>query len=238
MSKPPATTEGSGIAISDVYGNWRPTQAWLAEVTRTTATRMFAQASLWGNESAVEFPVAVHGGALTAQVHRLFGPLFDKDAPHFSVPRLIDLLVRLDDLGHIGNGYYVPRESRVVRLAEGWGRIAGGLPLELSEHPEGGIESPACESLGRIARLACDFAPYDQGTEYSEVFRWGDKSVDKLFCDLCERLPERVASAPPEENTVYYNSQHHRDRNRASRWQSRLSSGLFVVARTGSQPVH
>ena len=238
MTKSATPSGQSGIAISDAFKEWRPTQAWLAEVTRTTATRMFAQASVESDESGNESTVAVHRGALTTQVHKIFGALLDQDAPPFSVSWVVDLLVHLEDLGDIGYGYYVPRESRVVRLAECWGRIAGGLPLELSEHPEGGIEPLGCESLGRIVKTEYDFAPHDQGTEYSEVFTWGGKSVDRLFSDLCERLPERVASAPPEEHTVYYNSQGQRARNRGDRWQTSFPGGPFVVARTGSQPTH
>jgi hypothetical protein len=198
---------------------------------------MFAQANLEDGESG-DKPVAVHRGALTAQVYKMFGALFDQDAPHFSVSWVVDLLVHLDDLGDIGYGYYVPRESRVVRLTECWGRIAGGLPLELSEHPEGGIESLRCESVGRVVETAHEFTPHDQGTEYSEVFRWAAKSVDRLFADLCDGLPDRPASPPPEELTLYYNSQHQRARGRGDRWLNKFPGGVFVVARTGSQPAH
>ena len=135
-------------------------------------------------------------------------------------------------------GTYIPRESRVVRLTECWGRIAGGLPLELSEHPEGGTESLHWESVGRVVRMAQDFAPHDHGTEYSEVFRWAAKSVERLFADLCDGLPERPSSPPPEETTHYYNSQYRRVRTRGDRWQNRFPGGAFVIARTGSLPVH
>jgi hypothetical protein len=194
---------------------------------------MFAQAGLEGDER-----IAVHRGALTAQVYKIFGALFDQNAPEFSVSWAIDLLVYLDDLADIGFGYSLPRESRVVRLAECWGRIAGGLPYEVSEHPDGGVESLGCESVGRVVKTAQDFASHDQGTEHSEVFRWAAMGVDRLFSDLCERLPERFASAPPEEITLYYNSQYQRARNRGERWQNRFPGGVFVVARTGSQPPH
>ena len=238
MTKMAISSGGSVITVSDTHKEWRPTQAWLAEVTRTTATRMFAQAGLEGDESGNKSTVAVHRGALTAQVYKIFGALFDQNAPELSVSWAIDLLVYLEDLADIGFGYYLPRESRVVRLAECWGRVAGGLPLELSEHPEDGIESLRGESVGRVVKMALDFAAQEQGTEYSEVFRWGAKGVDGLFTELCERLPNRVASAPPEDITLYYNSQYQRARNRGDRWQSRFPSGAFVVARTGSQPAH
>jgi hypothetical protein len=238
MIKLATSSEGSSVSIAEACHDWRPTQGWLAEMTRTVATRMFAQANLEDDESGNEATIAVHRGALTGQVRKIFGALFDESAPHLSVTWIVDLLVHLDDLGDVGYGYYVPRESRVVRLTECWGRIAGGLPLELSEHPEGGIESLQNESVGRVVRMAQDFAPHDQGTEHSEVFRWAAKSVDRLFADLCDGLPERPASPPPEEITLYYNSQDRRVHSRGDRWQNRFPGGAFVVARTGSLPTH
>src|SRR5438093_1550448 len=46
MSKLATSADRSGIFISDAYENWHPSQTWLAEMTRTVATRMFAQANL------------------------------------------------------------------------------------------------------------------------------------------------------------------------------------------------
>src|ERR1035441_4283750 len=102
-----ATSSGSAsVSISDVYHDWRPTQVWLAEVTRTVATRMFAQTNLKDDESGNEATIAVHRGALTGQVRKIFGALFDESAPHLSVTWIVDLLVHLDDLGGISHGYY------------------------------------------------------------------------------------------------------------------------------------
>ena len=238
MSKLTTSADQSGILISDAYHAWLPSQTWLAEMTRTTATRMFAQANLEDGEGSVTMTVAVHKSALTAQVSKIFGALFDEDAPRFSVSWIVDLLVHLGDLGDIGHGYYIPRESRVVRLTEGLGRIAGGLPLELSEHSEGGIKSLQCESIGRVVRMAEHFAPHDRSTEYSELFEWTTRNVDRVFSGLCEGLPERAASPPPEEATSYYNAQHRRTHSRGDRWENRLPNAAFVVARTGSLPAH
>ena len=238
MTKLAITSGGTGVAISNGYNGWGPTQAWLAEAVRTTATRLFAQAGLEGDETAKKGTVAVHRGGLTTQVHKVFGALIDQNAAEFSVSWIIDLLVYLEDLADVGSGYYLPRESRVVRLAQGWGRVAGGLPLDLSEHPEDGVELVEGESVGRIVKTAEDFDLQDQGTEHAEVFRWAGKTVDGLFAELCERLPGRAASARPLDATVYYNAGHLRARSRGERWQSKFPAGPFVVARTGSQPAH
>ena len=199
---------------------------------------MFAQANLESNEASEKATVAVHKGALVTQVSKLFGALFDESAPQFSVSWIVDLLVHLDDLGDMGHGYYIPRESRIVRLTERWGRIAGGLPLELSEHPEGGIESVQCEAVGRLVSVSQNFAPHNRSTEYSEVFDWTTRSPDSLFAELCEGLPEHSASPPPEDATVYYNAKCQRARTRGERWQTKFPNDGFVVARTGSLPTH
>jgi hypothetical protein len=86
--------------------------------------------------------------------------------------------------------------------------------------------------------MAQNFSLHDQGTEYSEVFQWSTRSADRIFSDLCEELPDRSASPPPEDATAYYNAQHQRARTRGDRWQNRLPDAAFVVARTGSQPTH
>lgn len=237
MTKLAITSGGTGVAISDAYKGWRPTQAWLVEAARTTATRMFAQ-GLEGDESGNKGTVAVHRGGLTTQVCKVFGALFDKNAAEFSVSWIIDLLVYLEDLADVGSGYYLPRESRVVRLAKGWGRVAGGLPLDLSEHPEDGVELLEDESVGRVVRTAEDFDLQDQGTEHSEVFRWAGKSVDRLFAELRDRLPRQTASAPPRDITVYYHAEYLRARSRFERWQIKYPRGPFVVGRTGSHPAH
>jgi hypothetical protein len=64
------------------------------------------------------------------------------------------------------------------------------------------------------------------------------RSGDQVFSDLCERLPERSVSRPPEDATVYYNTQFQRARTRGERWQNRIPNGAFVVARTGGLPTH
>lgn len=238
MSKLATSPDRAGLFISDAYRDWRPSQAWLAEMTRMVATQLFAQASAEDGENNNSATVAVHKGAITSQVSRIFGALFDESVPHFSASWVVELLLQLQDLAHLGDGYYVPRESRVVRLAHGWGRIAGGLPLELSEHPDGGIEAVQSGTIGRLVKLAENFSPHDYGTEYSEVFEWMARSGDQVFSDLCERLPERSASRPPEEATEYYNAQIQRARTRGDRWQNRLPNGAFVVTRTGCLPTH
>ncbi|HEU5070873.1 MAG TPA: hypothetical protein VFV96_10750 [Verrucomicrobiae bacterium] len=237
MSKLAPTPKSGSVQITNTYETWRASQTWLAEMVRAVASRLFAQANGEFIETGDKSSFAVHWSALTAQVAKLFGALFDESDPELSISWVIDLLVHLEDLGDIGRGYCLPRESRVVRITEDWGRIAGGLPLELSEHCEDGIDIVPCESIGRVVKLAKHFSQHDDGAEHSDVFRWVGRSAESLFAELCDELPERPASPPPE-GTVYYNSQLQRLRTRGERWQSKFPGGEFVVARTGAFPAH
>jgi hypothetical protein len=202
------------------------------------ASRLFAQVEAEGGEKSDALPVAVHKAAITAQISKVFGALFDETAPHFSGSWLVDLLVQLGDLGDIGHGYYIPRESRIVRLTSKWGRIAGGLPVELSEHPDEGVQFVLDETVGRLVKLRESFAKHDHGTEHSEVYKWQTNTVEQIHAELCEGLPERAASRPPEEATEFYNAGFGRGRTRGERWHKKIPAEAFVVARTGTLPTH
>jgi hypothetical protein len=237
MSKPVTTPKCAGIFIFDADANWRPTQVWLAEATRMVTARMFAQTLTQNFGKKDAETNAVNKAAITSQVSKVFGALFDENAPLFSIAWIVDLLVQLQDLADIGFGYHIPRESRIVRLSHGWGRIAGGLPLELSEHPEGGIKNVLGGTIGRLVKLSDNFAQHDQNTEHSKVFQWMSRS-DTHYSDLCEQLPEKSSTRPPEDETEYYNAQYQRARTRGERWQNRLPDQAFVVARTRGLPMH
>lgn len=202
------------------------------------AARLFAQAKMEGEERNATLPFAVHKAAITGQVSKSYGALFDENAPHFSGSWLVDLLVLLGDLGNIGHGYYFPRESRIVRLAPGWGRIAGGLPIELSEHPDDGIKAMMEETIGRLVKLEEDFSKYDHGTEYSEVYRWQTNTLERIHADLVARLPEKPVSSPPAGIAMFYNAGFQRGRTRNERWNQKMSTDAFIVARTGTSPTH
>ena len=157
---------------------------------------------------------------------------------NLSIPWGIDLLVLLEDLAQIGRGYCVPRESRVVRLARNWGRIAGGLPLYSSEHPDLGIKSVHDNTIGRVAELIDGFDSHDRGTEHSEVFAWMGRNTEQIFAGLNQDLPDRRSSQPPEKAVVFYNAGFHRARTRGHRWQGKAPRDQFVVARTTGLPTH
>src|SRR5262249_29921266 len=139
MAKVATVPRYAGLSITDCYQDWRPTQAWLAEKVRMVATRLYAQAEVVSDNKPDQSPIAVHIAAITTQVSKLFGALYDETTPQFSESLLVQLLVLFGDFGDVGHGYYIPRESRIVRTRGRWGRIAGGLPIEISEHPETGI---------------------------------------------------------------------------------------------------
>jgi hypothetical protein len=218
--------------------NWTPTQCWFLERTRTVATRLYAQALAKDREGDDTSPSAVHKTAITSQVSKAFGALADESSPQFSFSWLVDLLVLLQDLGDIGFGYHIPRESRIARLAQRWGRVVGGLPLEASEHPEGGILSSLDETAGRLITLGEDFVKHDVLTEHPEIYTWQTSTLEQTLATLWSRLPERPVSRPPEENTEFYNARLVRARSRGERWRNKLPTQEIVVARSKSLPAH
>ena len=233
-----AVPKCAGLRITDDYRTWSPSQAWLAEVARTVTSRIYGQMEDGINEKADRTPVAVHKAAITAQLSKIFGALYDESTPQFSGSWIVDMLVQLGDLGDIGNGYHIPRESRIVRLASGWGRIAGGLPIETSEHAPEELGLVIMSTIGRLVALRQDFAHRDRNTEHSEVFVWSTETVDQILARLLNRLPERSVSRPPEKATQYYSAGYRQGRTRGERWHNKMPTAPFVVARTGMQPTH
>ena len=226
----------AGLCITEDYRDWQPTQSWAVERARMVTTRLYAQAKTEQGKGSDGAPVAVHKAAITAQLSKGFGALYDESAQQFSGSWIVDLLVHLGDLGDVGHGYYIPRESRIVRLASQWGRIAGGLPLELSEHSDKGIGSVLNDTVGRLTELRSEFEDFDQDTEHSAVYDWLVNSEEQKHARLWSLLPERTVSRPPEELTVFYNANLRRGRTRGDRWHNKMPEESFVVARIGKQP--
>jgi hypothetical protein len=97
---------------------------------------------------------------------------------------LFDILVRIGDLAHVGDGHYVPRESRVTMFAEGWGRIAGGVPLECSGISGKSIEDhlDGVSTIGRMVKLAAGYIPIDW--EEAGIYLWSRASNEELYRHL------------------------------------------------------
>jgi hypothetical protein len=228
----------AGLRITDTYKAWESSPAWLAEMVRTVTSRLYAQERAKVHENEDSMPVAVHKAAITAQLSKIFGALYDESVPQFSGSWMVDLLVRLGDLGDIGNGYHLPRESRIVRLASGWGRIAGGLPIEASEHATEGIISMSTSSIGRLVRLESGFSQHDHDSEHSEVYVWLTETVEQTCARMWGRLPAHAVSRPTEDAIRYYNVGSRHGCTRGERWNNMKPEDLFVVARTGIQPMH
>jgi hypothetical protein len=223
------------VTISEDYREWSATQSWLAEVIRTVATTLYAKVTDEGGENS---PIAIHRNAISGQVARTFGLILDETAPQLSVSAGIDILIRLGDLATIGQGYCIPRESRIVRLTRTWGRIGGGLPLSFSEHQEASVKSPPVPTIGRVVELADDFDVYDRGTEHSEVFTWISSSKEHILSLLNQDLPDRRSSQPPNGTVKFYNAEFRCARTRLDRWQNKAVENQFAVARTTGLPTH
>ena len=235
MNRPISPPRRGSMFFSDAYRDWCPTQSWLVEAIRAAATTLYAKATDEGSNTK---SFAVHRGAISGQLSRTFAAILDDALPELSIPVGIDLLVLLKDFAQIGQGYCVPRESRIVRLARNWGRIAGGLPLYSSEDPGLRIKSIHDNTIGRVAEFIDGFDSHDRGTEHSEVFAWMGSNAEQIFAGLNQDLPDRRSSQPPEKAVVFYNAGLHRARTRGPRWQEKAQRNQFVVARTTGLPTH
>jgi hypothetical protein len=235
MSREGLSRSISSLAISKSLQEWSATQSWLAEVIRAVATILYAKATEEARESS---PFAIHRNAISGQVVRTFGLILDETAPELSVSGGIDILVRLGDLATIGEGYCIPRESRIVRLTRNWGRIGGGLPLSFSEHQDAGVKAPPMATIGRIVELVEDSDVDDRGTEHSDVFTWIRSNDDQIISLLIQALPDRPSSQPPNGSVKFYHAELTRVRMRGDRWQNKAVENQFAVARTTRLPTH
>lgn len=236
MSDSAKAFTGRGFIISNDCENVPVGQAWLCEATRSVVSRLYGESGQQLQAGEATSNGGIHRTAIVSQVTKSFGALLNSDASSLSASRILDLLLELEDVAHLGNGFYIPRESRVVRLGDDWGRIAGGLPLEFSEHSEAGIETVSAVSLGRVVRIKDTSGFVDEMSEYSEVFEWSQMSDKHRFSTLLERLPKEMLASPPASSVVYYNSGIRRARSRRDRWLEKNPGGSFTVARGVTLP--
>jgi hypothetical protein len=201
-------------------------------------SRLYAQICAEAYEKTDLTMIAVHKSAIVAQIVKTFGVLFDENSPNLRVSSIVDSLLILGDVAHIGKGYYIPRESRIVRLTHGWGHIAGGLPLEVSEHPNKGLYPVQEATIGRAVKLREDYAEHEGGAEYSAMHAWQMQSNDELYTHLYENLPEHNEPRSQDETILYYNPWLPRVHTRGGRWQNKQPKGVFIVAKTGNRPAH
>jgi hypothetical protein len=226
----------ASVSLASSVQNW--SQPWLTEVVRMASCRLFAQSATQGTDDNPEQGMGVHRTAINAQVLKTVGALLDPQNKDFSPSFVIELLLRMEDLAATGDGIIIPRESRIVVITPGWARIAGGLPLEQSEHPDTGLKAVHANTLGRTAQLAKDFRTDNSEIEHSEVLLWVSGSTDEIFSDLTDSLPKAAVSAPPQDRTHFYHARAGTAQTRRERWQPNEPNEPFLIARTGTQPVH
>jgi hypothetical protein len=228
----------ASVSISSFPQGWQASQPWVTEGVRMACCRLFAQSAMQETDGNAQVRLGAHRTAINTQVLKTVGALLEPQQAEISPSFVIDLLLQIEDLAHIGDGIIIPRESRVAVIAPGWARIAGGLPLEHSEHPESGVQAVHANTIGRIAELSKDFRTLDPETEHSEVFRWLSRSSNEIFSELFASLPNVVSSPPPQDRTYYYHARALSARTRRDRWQAKEPDESFTIARTGTQPVH
>jgi hypothetical protein len=221
-----------GIHLSERWRNWRSTQPWLADIIRASVAEEYAEV-LQSDDTNTG---GVHRNAVNAHVSKAFGALLSPDHLDLSISDTVDLLVRLGDLGELGEGYLIPRESRILVLPDVWARVAGGMPSSSSEHDEIGISDLGTGTVGRIVQTNDQFDRANVDTEHSELLYWMTENPDEIFTHLSRRLPERPSMEPVESSLRFYHAGI-KSTTRRGRWQIEPSRELFVVARTGTSPV-
>ena len=200
---------------------------WIAEALRATISRMYAET---GGEP-------VHRTAITSHVSKAFLST-DVDTLLNQPSSIFDILVVIEDVADVGNGYYMPRESRVTRLSPSFGRIAGGLPYEHSEHPDSDEELLKPITIGRIVRLDPAVSVDPDTVEYSSVIEWTKQTPRWIYERLIEELPRHGVSRPIEHEVYFYHADPKRGYSRRDRWRTKEPKATFGVARCGMSPVH
>lgn len=202
-----------------------PSASYLAECIRAAAGMAYADSQ---KEETASF--SCHRNRIMSAVTARLGSGLACETSREQLSELFDILADLGDLAHVGNGDYVPREFRVTRFAEEWGRISGGLPLEClnvsGELIEDHFES--IPTIGRMVKLAAGSSPDDW--EVAEYYFWTKASDQELYAHLLEDLSG--AKCPPMADSCVFYDVGRRARTRGDRWHSRpIGSGSFAVAR-------
>ncbi|CAN5643013.1 hypothetical protein BH09VER1_BH09VER1_16160 [soil metagenome] len=195
---------------------------WLAEIIRTTACQMFA---LSGEDPSRQPPR--HSNEILSEVRHRLGSVDSFSPEKDDLRAIFRLLILLEDFAHIRRGSYLPRETRILLIAPGYARIAGGLPLLFSEFKEYGVSLCATETIGRIATVS-QVIERPQDWSFSNAFIWGELSLDERFDLLLARTGS--ISSGTSDNVFFYNPKK-REYYRGRRWQKAPVRGEFAIAR-------
>lgn len=228
-----AAARARRVSLSPPPARLYPGQPWLLEVLRSYAAAQYAHAV---SVVRADIPQAVHRAAIDGAASTALGPVISTDISDVSISRGIDLLIMIGDLAHIGHGYFVPRESRVVRMSRNFGRIAGGLPLTFIEHTGAQIADVHTDTLGRIVPLPPEAKRDSAAVEHATSLRWEAADHDDLFSRLAASLPAKPVSASPDGSVAFYSVASKRTGRRTERWQPHDPGAPFIVARSTHLP--
>lgn len=229
-------TDTAAIAVSSFsqsprWSHWTLTQAWLAEIVRATVSTAYTE--LEGDEGQAS---GVHQNAIVGRVTKAVGALFELAQPEFSISETIDLLVRLGDLGDLGNGYIIPRESRLMILDSAWGRVVGGLPMQPQDYSELEVAPLRCKTMGRIVSLPQDLEISRTTLEHSEILWWSRSGITEVTGYLTNQLPQRTCTKPSEDAIRFYHASYQRNGYRKTRWKTDAPVEPFAIARSITLP--
>jgi hypothetical protein len=223
IAQPKNDLSSFGLGWDETYG---PTYrgAWLAEVLRWEASTQFALA-VEADSNKCGFSKTLVLNSLTRRLS-----LWNSDLLSSQLKLCFDALATLKDFGKLDDRKgYIPRESRVVLLAKGWVRMAGGLPERHNECPDDTGIHLLQGTIGRLAK-------YSGGKEIPDS--WEVKRTFLWETDFCkstvtgiESSLDRVESLADKELHFYHSSKSPWAA-RWNCWSSSLPREQIVVARS------
>jgi hypothetical protein len=203
--------------------------SYLAEMLRTSASRVYAE-----TDSNGEGAFLCHSNRIVSKVFTRLGSGTACDVSRDQLSQLFKILVKIGDLADIGKANYAPRESRVSFFVDGWGRIAGGVPLECAGVSGEGVEDhlESVFTIGRMVKLSTGVAmPVDW--EICETHLWSKASDNALYEHLLENCLG-VRCPPVVDSCEFYDT--NRSGGRRFRWrQKKPALATFIVARIVGQ---
>jgi len=130
---------------------------------------------------------------------------------------------------HLKRGAYIPRETRILLFSPTYARIAGGLPIQFSEHKDEGIVLCEAETIGRIVMVANEGESLPPEWSLSRCYTWGAMSVSERVATLLAKARKQTVALT--ENVTFYNPKKPRAYWRGTRWQNSPVRGKHSIAR-------
>lgn len=149
-----------------------------------------------------------------------------------SVRRIFRVLVELGDFCYVGSGQYVPRETRIIQVIPGWGRIAGALNISGCGMEDIWMSHGIATSIGRLVRMSPGLECLTRVGRSSLLNAKGE--IRCLLDTVPEILGSMVSRTPiPLTDVQFYTCE--RSKNRIfAMWHHKPEHQGIVLCRSGT----